>query len=95
MANRRNFVKQIGLLAGAFSAESLFNQAHAAEFEHQNLLKNGLSAKELATDEDYWSIIQQSYTTSPALINLNNGGVRLLRNLSLYTKGLRIICGAY
>ena len=75
MANRRNFVKQIGLLAGAFSAESLFNQAHAAEFEHQNLLKNGLSAKELATDEDYWSIIQQSYTTSPALINLNNGGV--------------------
>ena len=39
MANRRNFVKQIGLLAGAFSAESLFNQAHAAEFEHQNLIK--------------------------------------------------------
>jgi selenocysteine lyase/cysteine desulfurase len=75
MANRRNFVKQIGLLAGAFSAESLFNQAHAAEFERQNLLKNGLSAKDLASDEDYWSIIQQSYTTSPALINLNNGGV--------------------
>jgi selenocysteine lyase/cysteine desulfurase len=75
MANRRNFVKQIGLLAGAFSAESLFNQAHAAEFEHQNLIKKDLTAKELATDEDYWSIIQQSYTTSPALINLNNGGV--------------------
>ncbi|MEN9701029.1 MAG: Isopenicillin-N epimerase, partial [Bacteroidota bacterium] len=69
------FVKQIGLLAGAFSAESLFNQAHAAEFEHQNLIKKDLTAKELATDEDYWSIIQQSYTTSPALINLNNGGV--------------------
>ena len=75
MANRRNFVKQIGLLAGAFSAESLFNQTHAAEFEHQNLIKKDLTAKELATDEDYWSIIQQSYTTSPALINLNNGGV--------------------
>jgi selenocysteine lyase/cysteine desulfurase len=75
MANRRNFVRQIGLLAGAFSTESLFNQAHAAEFERQNLLKNGLSAKDLASDEDYWSIIQQSYTTSPALINLNNGGV--------------------
>ncbi len=75
MANRRNFVKQIGLLAGTFSAESLFNQAHAAEFEHQNLIKKDLTAKELATDEDYWSIIQQSYTTSPALINLNNGGV--------------------
>ena len=75
MANRRNFVKQIGLMAGAFSANSLFNQAHAAEFEHQNLIKKDLTAKELASDEDYWSIIQQSYTTSPALINLNNGGV--------------------
>ena len=75
MANRRNFVKQIGLMAGAFSANSLFNQAHAAEFEHINLLKQNVSAKDLAMDEDYWSIIQQSYTTSPALINLNNGGV--------------------
>ena len=75
MANRRNFVKQIGLMAGAFSANSLFNQAHAADFEHINLLKQDVSAKDLAMDEDYWSIIQQSYTTSPALINLNNGGV--------------------
>jgi selenocysteine lyase/cysteine desulfurase len=75
MANRRNFVKQIGLMAGAFSANSLFNQAHAADFEHINLLKQDVSATDLAMDEDYWSIIQQSYTTSPALINLNNGGV--------------------
>ena len=75
MANRRNFVKQLGLMAGAFSANSLFNQAHAAEFEHINLAKSSFSAKELATDEDYWSVIQQAYTTSPALINLNNGGV--------------------
>jgi selenocysteine lyase/cysteine desulfurase len=75
MENRRNFVKQLGLMAGAFSANSLYNQAHAAEFEHQNLIKKDMSAKDLAMDEDYWSIIQQSYTTSPALINLNNGGV--------------------
>ena len=75
MANRRNFVKQLGLMAGAFSASSLFNQAHAAEFEHINLHKQDISAKELATDEDFWSVIQQGYTTSPSLINLNNGGV--------------------
>jgi selenocysteine lyase/cysteine desulfurase len=75
MADRRNFVKHLGLMAGAFSANSLFNQAHAAEFEHINLLKKDVSAKDLAMDEDYWSIIQQGYTTSPALINLNNGGV--------------------
>jgi selenocysteine lyase/cysteine desulfurase len=75
MADRRNFVKHLGLMAGAFSANSLFNQAHAAEFEHINLLKQDVSAKDLAMDEDYWNIIQQGYTTSPALINLNNGGV--------------------
>jgi hypothetical protein len=53
MANRRNFVKQLGLMAGAFSANSLFNQAHAAQFEHINLLKQDVSAKDLAMDEDY------------------------------------------
>jgi selenocysteine lyase/cysteine desulfurase len=75
MENRRNFVKQLGLMAGAFSATSLFNQVHAAEFEHLNLVKKNISAKDLASDEDYWSIIQQSYTTSPSIVNLNNGGV--------------------
>jgi len=75
MANRRNFVKKLGLMAGAFSASSLFNQAHAVAFEHLNLHKQDISAKELAADEDFWSVIQQGYTTSPSLINLNNGGV--------------------
>ena len=75
MTNRRNFVKQLGLVAGAFSANSLFNQAHAAQFEHLNVEKKDIDAKALAMDEDYWSVIQQSYSTSPALINLNNGGV--------------------
>ena len=75
MANRRNFVKQLSLMAGAFSASSLYNIAHAAEFEKLNYLNKNVSAKDIAMDEDYWSIIQQSYTTSPSLINLNNGGV--------------------
>jgi hypothetical protein len=75
MANRRNFLQQVGLMAGAFSANSLFNQAHAAEFEHINLVKKNLSPSAIASDEDYWSVIQQGYTVSPAIINFNNGGV--------------------
>ena len=75
MANRRNFIQHLGLMAGAFSANSLFNQAHAAEFQHLNLQKKLVSAKDLAMDEDYWSVIQQGYTVNPAFINLNNGGV--------------------
>ena len=75
MANRRNFIQHLGLMAGAFSANSLFNQVHAAEFDHISVQKKLLTPKELASDEDYWSVIQQGYTASPSIINLNNGGV--------------------
>ena len=75
MSNRRNFIQRLGLAAGAFSANSLFNQAHAAAFQHVNLQKQALSPIEIAADEDYWSVVQQGYTASPNIINLNNGGV--------------------
>ena len=35
----------------------------------------GRSPEETAEDEDFWYYIQQSFTVSPAIINLNNGGV--------------------
>lgn len=35
----------------------------------------GVSADALATDEDFWYAIQQSFTVSPGILNLNNGGV--------------------
>jgi selenocysteine lyase/cysteine desulfurase len=31
--------------------------------------------KDLANDEDFWYFVQESFTVSPSLINLNNGGV--------------------
>jgi len=65
----------MGLLAGAFSANSLFEQAHAAEWEAAHTRVASLSPEQIATDEDYWSVIQQGYTVNPNLINLNNGGV--------------------
>lgn len=73
--NRRVFLQKAGLLAGAFSAGSLFNQLHAADFESRLSQKAGIPARELAADEDYWSVIQQAYTVNPSIINLNNGGV--------------------
>ena len=75
MNNRRKFLQQIGLTAGAFSASSLFNQLHAENFETANNKVQGFSADAVAGDEDYWSVIQQAYTVSPNIINLNNGGV--------------------
>ena len=73
--SRRNFLQQAGLLAGAFSVNSLFNELHAADFENANKKAALLSADEIAADEDYWSIIQQAYSVNPNIINLNNGGV--------------------
>ena len=75
MQNRRRFIQQVSLLAGAFSTNSLFNQLHAESFENAIQNKKHLSASALASDEDYWSIIQQSYTVNPNIIILNNGGV--------------------
>jgi len=75
MSGRKKFIQQIGLMAGAFSASSLFNQLHAEEISSANKKVKHLSPTDVAADEDYWSIIQQSFTVSPNIINLNNGGV--------------------
>jgi len=75
MNNRRNFIRQAGIIAGAFSSQSLFQQVHAADFESISNIKSHITAESLASDEDYWSVVQQAYTVNPSIINLNNGGV--------------------
>ena len=75
MNQRRAFLQKMGALAGAFSANSLFNQLHAANFESAKAAVQHLSADVIAADEDYWSVIQQAYTVNANFVNLNNGGV--------------------
>jgi selenocysteine lyase/cysteine desulfurase len=73
--NRRLFIKQAAALTGAFSATSLFNLAHAEEWRSAENKIAHLSPLQAAGDEDYWSVIQRSFSVSPTIINLNNGGV--------------------
>jgi selenocysteine lyase/cysteine desulfurase len=73
--DRRTFLKQAAALAGAFSANSLFNQVHAEEWHKASNKINHLSDAQAAEDEDFWRVIQTSYTVNPSIINLNNGGV--------------------
>src|ERR1019366_3769116 len=73
--DRRIFLKQAAMLAGAFSVNSLFNQVHAADWQKASLKINHLSDQQVAEDEDYWSVIQRSYSVNPNIVNLNNGGV--------------------
>src|ERR1700721_2295067 len=65
---RRSFLKQAATLAGAFSCNNLFQQAHAAEFATAGARIADLSPDVAAQDEDYWSVIQRAYSVNPNLI---------------------------
>src|SRR6185295_15832266 len=73
--NRRRFLQK----AGAISATAFFSTLTKPAWSRNlhRVLRNAenISAADLATDEDFWYYIQQSFTVSPYLINLNNGGV--------------------
>ena len=73
--NRRSFLSR----AGAFSATALLSSLTAPAWSKglEKALHNaqGMSPDALASEEDFWYYVQQSYTVSPSLINLNNGGV--------------------
>ena len=73
--DRRIFLRQAATLAGAFSANSLFHQAHAASWQAASRHISHLNADEVAQNEDFWSVIQRSYSVNPDIVNLNNGGV--------------------
>ena len=75
MTERRKFIQKIAGLTATFSAPSLLQQAWAANWEQANQKAKGLTPQQLASDEDYWSVIQQAYTVNPNMVNLNNGGV--------------------
>ena len=73
--NRRKFLQK----AGIFSATAFFTSIAKPSWSRnlESALRNaeGVSPADLATEEDFWYYIQQSFTVSPSLINLNNGGV--------------------
>jgi selenocysteine lyase/cysteine desulfurase len=73
--NRRKFLKRAGLFSATTFFSSLAKPAWSKNL--QSVLKDaeGISADDLASEEDFWYYIQQSFTVSSSLINLNNGGV--------------------
>src|SRR5688500_3069644 len=68
MNNRRKFLTT---LAGI----SLFTPAWSRNFHKAIAAAENRSPETVAADEDFWYSIQQAFTVSPSLINLNNGGV--------------------
>lgn len=73
--DRRQFLsnagKGLGLMALSSAAVgSLLNEVQAAG---KSLADR--SAASIAADEDYWAVIQQAFSVTRGIINLNNGGV--------------------
>src|SRR5437868_7514387 len=73
--NRRSFLQKAGALATTAFFSSVSKPAWARGLQRALHDVEGIPADSLATDEEFWYYIQQSFTVSPGLINLNNGGV--------------------
>ncbi len=78
-AEIRSRIYFTGGFAGALMASTLIGslapRTWAADLDTALTNAQSLSADQLASEEDFWYFIQQSFTVSSGLINLNNGGV--------------------
>ena len=70
---RRSFLKTLGTGLGAASITSFFDPVTIGRVEAATNRVATQSATEVAGDETYWRDIQQAFSVSRALINLNNG----------------------
>jgi selenocysteine lyase/cysteine desulfurase len=73
--NRRSFLNKVGALSATAFFSTLTQPAWSRNLQKALRDAEGISPADLATEEDFWYYIQQSFTVSPGLINLNNGGV--------------------
>ena len=73
--NRRRFLRKAGLFSATALFSSLTQPAWSRNLESALRDAEGVAPDDLASEEDFWYYIQQSFTVSPSLINLNNGGV--------------------
>lgn len=69
MSDRRSFLKSLGMMSGGLPFLQVTDPAFAAEADdwRKRLPAGG--------DEDFWGWVRESYTVSPNIVNLNNGGV--------------------
>ncbi|HMD00335.1 MAG TPA: hypothetical protein VKH37_09280, partial [Ferruginibacter sp.] len=73
MNNRRSFINKMGLLSAAALTANLPAWSKNLDAALKNV--ESVDPSLLASDEDFWYFIQQSYSIAPDFVNLNNGGV--------------------
>lgn len=75
MQNRRNFLHRLAGTTGLAVFSPFINSVQGETLMKAIERNAHRSASDIATDEDFWYLIQQAYTVSPNILNLNNGGV--------------------
>ena len=73
--NRRSFIDVMGKFSATAFLATLARPAWSRNLDKALMHAEQRSPEQLAGDEDFWYYVQQSFTVSPELINLNNGGV--------------------
>jgi selenocysteine lyase/cysteine desulfurase len=73
--NRRQFLSRVGKFSATGLLASLSLPAWSRNLQKAINGASEISPEQLASDEDFWYYVQQSFTVSGSLINLNNGGV--------------------
>lgn len=73
--NRRSFLQKVGTGTASVFLSSLTQPAWSRNLEAALKEAETIPPDDLASEEDFWYYIQQSFATHPSLINLNNGGI--------------------
>lgn len=73
--DRRKFLSAIGKGLGAMAVSSTIVGSLFENIEAATKRVAHLSPAEAATDEDFWAQIQQAFSVTRGIVNLNNGGV--------------------
>jgi len=74
-SDRRKFLTLAGKTIGLAAASSATIGSLLKQVAEASKSVAHLSPQQAAMDEDYWSVIQNAFTVTRGIINLNNGGV--------------------
>src|SRR5215213_9564341 len=73
--NRRKFLSSAGKGFGMMALSSSVVASLFENLQAKTRLVEHLSPEQLAADEDFWATIQQAFSVTRGIVNLNNGGV--------------------
>ena len=75
MSDRRSFLNKMSVLSASALTANLFQPAWSRNLKGALKDAANMPPSDLASDDEFWYYVQQSYTISSNFINLNNGGV--------------------